>query len=280
MSKSDVKYFASPAGRIAYTDTAGAGRPIIFMHGLPTSKELWSTVLPALGPAARLITYDLNGYGQSERIGRAITHRERAEVLDALSTFLGLGEFDLVAHDLGASVALDYLGMRAARVRRLVLLSPPVYPDFQPPLIIKLTRLPGLGEILVWTWRDQLFHIGIRHGLVRKDHYTPAIHRAMAGPFTGAAGRAALLRLLRWGEPRLVFRGYPATMRALRIPTLILHGRRDPYIPLAHAQRLARDISGARLVIIEDGSHFLPLDAPAQVADTIQRFLDGADLSR
>jgi len=143
------KQFNSSHGNIVYTDSQQGTEPLIFMHGLPTSKELWQPVLPHLAANLRIITFGLSDYGESEKIGRPISHKERADVLDELRTHLVLDQFILVAHDLGSSVAIDYMGKYAQHVKRLVIMSPPVYPDFKEPAIVKLVRIRGLGEVLV-----------------------------------------------------------------------------------------------------------------------------------
>jgi pimeloyl-ACP methyl ester carboxylesterase len=78
---------------------------------------------------------------------------------------------------------------------------------------------------------------------------------------------------LRWGTPGATFARYPEHLRGVRVPTLVLQGAKDPYIPRAHAERLVQDVAGARLVVIEDGSHFLPMDVPERVAEELKRFL-------
>lgn len=82
--------FVSAHGRIQFTDSQNGRAPIICMHGLPTAKALWQPMLPYLTPHFRCITFDLNDYGKSEKIGRPISHKERADVLDELRTHLGL----------------------------------------------------------------------------------------------------------------------------------------------------------------------------------------------
>ncbi|NJN44555.1 MAG: alpha/beta hydrolase [Anaerolineae bacterium] len=141
-------FFTSSHGKIAYTDTQTGAPPLIFMHGLPTSKELWLPVIPFLNPKYRVIAFDLNDYGESEKIGKPISHKERADVLDQLRAHLGLDTFTLIGHDLGSSIAVEYMGKYPRHVERLALMSPPVYPDFPPPPIIQLVRLPGVGEFL------------------------------------------------------------------------------------------------------------------------------------
>jgi pimeloyl-ACP methyl ester carboxylesterase len=265
--------FDSSHGRIAYTDSQEGQETLIFMHGLPTAKELFKPLLPFLKPSYRVVTFDLNDYGQSEKIGRHISHRQRADVLDELRAHLQIEQFHLVAHDLGASVAIDYMGAYAPRVHKLVLKSPPVYPYFREPFIVKLTRTRGLGELLVLLLGRRLFKIGVSQGLVHKERLTPELLRAFSDPFTCRAGRAALLRVLRWGRPHDVFKHYPDIIKSIRVPTLILQGRHDPYIPLSQVARLHEDIPGSKLVIIEDAAHFIPIDTPRRVAQEIYEFI-------
>ncbi len=66
---------------------------------------------------------------------------------------------------------------------------------------------------------------------------------------------------------------YPQIIRKIVVPTLVIQGKKDPYIPLAQAQHLQQDIPNAQLNIIPDGGHFLPLDTPEQVAHAINEFL-------
>lgn len=268
-----TKYFESSRGRVAYSDSGSGSPALILMHGLPTSKELFSPVLPLLNRRFRLIAFDLNDYGESEKMAQVMNHRIRADVLEELRLHLRLKKFVLVAHDLGSSVAIDYMGRHGRFVQKFVIMSPPVYPDFVEPPIIKLVRVPYLGELLVYLLKDFLFSFGIRSGLYNKDNYTPDLQAAMSGAFDGKAGRAALLRNLRWGRPHDFFREYPRIIRGITVPTLILQGFVDPYIPHSQVFRLRDDIAGAELVFFERAAHFLPIDVPERVAAEINRFV-------
>ena len=266
--------FASTHGKIVFTDSVDDAPALIFMHGLPTSKELWNPVLPLVAPGYRLVAFDLLDYGESEKIGRHISHEQRADSLDELRRGLGIKRFTLIAHDLGSSVALDYMGKYAQQVERLVVISPPVFPDFVEPALVKLVRIPLLGEALVLLIKRALFTAGIGGGMVHKERLTARYLDAFSNPFSGKDGRAALLRVLRWGRPGSVFKGYPSIMRSIRVPTLVIQGRQDPYIPLDQARRMVESVPDARLTLIEDGGHFLPIDTPQAVAREINAFLD------
>ena len=251
------------------------------MHGLPTAKELFAPLQSFLDPSLRLIAFDLNDYGQSDKLshirtkmlGAGMSHQQRADVLDELRAHLNLTSFILVTHDLGSSVGVDYMGKYAQYVDKFIISSPPVYPDFVEPPIVKLLRIPYLGELLVRLGKDQLFGIGIRQGLVHKDRFSTELQMAFAAPFSGPEGWAALLRNLRWGRPNAFFTNYPHIIQSINAPTLIIQGRYDPYIPHDQVLRLHHNIPNSKLLFIEDGAHFLPIDTPKQMASAINAFV-------
>ncbi len=267
-----------PHGDLAYVESGGEGPPALFVHGLPTAKELWFPVLAALGPRVRAIVPDLIGYGASEKPDRGLHHREQAAALDALRAHLGLDRLALIAHDLGASVAVDYMRDHAAAVDRLCLMSPPIYPDFREPPVVRLLRRPLVGPALLSVGTSSLFTLAMRRGLAHPERLTARLHRAMVAPYAGRGGRRALRRNLWWGRPAEVFADYPAILRGITAPTLVLHGLEDPYIPVEHARRVARDVAGARVIVLDRASHFLPIDAPDEVAAALADHL-GLDRS-
>lgn len=245
---------------------------MIFLHGLPTSKELWNHVVGNLENYRR-INYDLLDFGESEKIGVYITHKERTDVLEELRNNLKIESFILVAHDLGVSVAMDYMGKYGKYVEKLIVMSPPVYPDFVEPFIVKLSRNHLMGRFLIFIMGSMLISIGVKKGLSNKKKYTKEVHRHFSESFKGKEGRAALLRVLNWGRPKNTFADYPEIIKNIAVPTLILQGNNDPYIPEDHAKRMEMDMPNSELVIIQ-GAHFIPLDSPKDVTRELQRFCD------
>lgn len=260
-------------GEMAYWDVGEGGPTVVLVHGLPTSKELWRDVVPALALDHRVIALDINNFGDSEKIGRILDHRQRAAAIDELRVALDLDGFVLVAHDLGASVAVDYMDLYGARVERLVLLSSPVYPDFEEPPPVRLLRRPVLGRVLLRAMPETLFRVAMKTGLHHDERLTDAHVEDFARAYQGREGAQALYENLWWGTPEEEFARYPEIMAGITQPVLLLHGRQDPWIPVAHAHRMDADIPNSELLLIDDGGHFLPLDTPDQVARAILDFI-------
>jgi haloalkane dehalogenase len=120
-----AKAFADIDGaRMAYID-AGAGKPIVFQHGNPTSSYLWRNVMPHCAGLGRLVACDLMGMGDSDKLSPSGPDRygyaEQRRYLFALWDRLALGDrIVLVLHDWGSALGFEWARRNASRVAGLV----------------------------------------------------------------------------------------------------------------------------------------------------------------
>lgn len=258
---------------MAFTDSLSEKQAMVFIHGLPTSKELFTKVAALFSESFRVISVDLIDYGESDKIERHIEHKERAQNLRSFFMKLKLKDIVLVSHDLGASVAIDVMGLCPELIDRLVLMSPPVYPDFVEPAVVKIVRSKIIGSLLIALMKNYLLSRSVKKGLYNKMNYNRYLKTAIEKAFKGKAGNAALLRNLRWGKPAQTFADYPTIIKSITQKVLILQGVNDPYIPVEQAHRLHQDIENSSLVLLDHASHFLPIDVPEIIYLEMNAFL-------
>jgi haloalkane dehalogenase len=103
---------------MAYVDV-GAGDPIVFLHGNPTSSYLWRNVIPHLQALGRCLAPDLIGMGDSAKLPNSgpgsYTFTEHRRYLDALLDALGVNErVTLVLHDWGSALGFDWANRHRA----------------------------------------------------------------------------------------------------------------------------------------------------------------------
>lgn len=110
------------------TDT-GSGTPVVMIHGIASSSVTFERLIPLVEPYHRVIAIDLLGFGQSPAPADAeYTIAEHAAALSRTISALKLREpFVLVGHSMGSLIAARYAATNSRRLRKVVLVSPPVY---------------------------------------------------------------------------------------------------------------------------------------------------------
>lgn len=101
----------------------GSGTTIIFLHGFLENKSMWNEIVESLPRAARKITIDLPGHGQSGNLGYIHTMEEMAEVVKALVDKLKLKKVFLAGHSMGGYVALAFAEMYPDLVKGIIMMN-------------------------------------------------------------------------------------------------------------------------------------------------------------
>jgi haloalkane dehalogenase len=95
--------------------------------------------------------------------------------------------------------------------------------------------------------------------------------------FSSAGSRRGMLELYRSFELDEL-KPYEGKLAELGVPTLVLWGEQDEFLPRDYASRFAREIPGAKLVLLESARHFLFEDEPERCAEEVIDFLRRAAL--
>jgi pimeloyl-ACP methyl ester carboxylesterase len=251
----------------------GAGEPVVFVHGFATSSHLWRDVVSLMPSGHRLVVLDLLGHGRSDPPGRrALGLAAHADRLVALLDALGIGSATVVGHGIGGGVAQALAVRQPARVARLALVASVAFRDWAP-RDVRLARatLP-LTRHLPPGWLLSMVRAELERGYADAARATHAIDR-YARPFATQAGRDALVDHIAALDTRETD-ALGTRLGEITIPTTVIWGAQDPFLPVSLGERLAGAIPGAALDVIADARHFLPEDAPRQVADSLTALLD------
>ena len=138
------------SGRRVCVIESGEGPPVVFLHGSSTSSLSLLPVLERL-EGLRSIAVDRPGFGRSEpvRVPRERFRDAAVEFLDEVLDELGLKTSAFAGNSMGGTWALWYALARPERVRRIVLLgSAPLLPGTRPPIPLRVTAAPLVGDVL------------------------------------------------------------------------------------------------------------------------------------
>jgi pimeloyl-ACP methyl ester carboxylesterase len=257
--------------RVRYLDLGPADAPaVVLLHGLGLDRNQWSGLLEPLSRHRRTIAFDFPGFGDSDRPGSDAYRygfESLAETTLDLLAALGVGRCAMVGHSIGAGAAIVAAADRPEFVERLVLVAPPCYRTSSPPAL-RASLLPVIGR--------SLFQRALGGAVLRRHLGAYAGDREEGrSAIEGAALRDATYAMLRAMID-------PDTLRArlprVRAPTLVLWGRDDRVVPWTFGPRLAREITGARLEILECG-HAPEVERPDAFEALVTSFLDDATVS-
>lgn len=262
---SDARLYYYAAG------TRGAGEPIVFIHGFPSSSHIWSSVVPSAPAGHRVIVVDLLGFGRSDRpAGRGLSiadHAARAiEMLDALR----IERACIVGHDIGGGIAQVLASRHPHRVSRLCLVDS-VDLEARRPVDIKLARaLIPLTRLLPPAMLLAALRASLLRGYVDRDQGAHSVELYLR-PFGSAEGRDVLLaHVAQLRRRALAFAGVGSAIAA---PTAIIWGARDVFCPVPIAHRLHTAIPSSSLDIVANAGHFLPEEAPGKLAHVLSALM-------
>ncbi len=253
--------FVNAAGvKTAYFDV-GSGPPVIAIHGVPTSSELFEPLLPALR-GFRVIAPDLLGQGETEAPRGALGWERYAAHLDAFLEAVAPPRFDLIVHDLGGPLGLAWAGRHPDGIRRLVVLSTTVTATVRWTAlwaaVFGLELAGGAAAI-----RRTMVRLAKRPGAI-----PPALAERWARPWTRRRVLRGLDLLAPW---RLG--GVAARLADLKVPALVVWGTDDDVFPPSHAKPLLAALPDAVLRLVPGAGHWATLDAPDAVGEHVATFL-------
>jgi pimeloyl-ACP methyl ester carboxylesterase len=244
---------------------------ILLLHGIPDTGRAWDPLVAELAPSFRCVAPDLPGFGTRVPPARLAGLGALRDIVDELASSEGLPDrVTLVAHDVGGLFGLAWAVARPQRLDRLVLLNTSVFPDRRWHWGARLLRTPVIGELALFCQPRPAFRAEMRRASAGN------LGRAAIDEVHAAFGREArrtALAFYRMQTPELLS-GLPEAVRDLTaaIPTLVLWGGRDPYLPADYADRF-----GAGTVkLYPDIGHWPHREAPGRIAADIRAFLQDA----
>ena len=264
--------------KLAYR-SAGRGPAILLIHGMAGSSETWEPAIEALSAHATVIAPDMPGHGGSDKPRGDYSLGALANSLRDLLVMLGHDHVTIVGHSLGGGVALQFAYQFPDRCERLVLVSAGGLGREVHGLLRALSA-PGAEYVLAVATAPQLLKAGAAvSGLLNKVglRTAPAFaeimrsYSALGDAETRVAFFDTLRAVIDLGGQRVS--AIDRLYLAADLPTLIVWGDRDPFIPLAHGHAAAEAIAGSHLEIFEGAGHFPHRDDPERFGELLIEFI-------
>jgi 2-hydroxymuconate-semialdehyde hydrolase len=257
-------------GRRLFFQTAGRGAPVLFLHGIPSSSFVWRQLVPLLARDCHLILPDLLGFGRSEKsFDCDFSIPAQARALEGLLRESHAAPAHLVAHDLGACVALYLLSTTPGLVRSLTILNTS---DSTRWMVAPITRIRDCEDQELQPRVEKLLSLGMERAILNPAARTPEVLAAYARPFQGAAGAFHFRSVLRALRPEDLQKA-ESLIAGMPVRTRVLWGLRDTNLPVAVGEHLCKLLPNSSITKFEDAGHFIQEDQPEKVANEIRALI-------
>jgi len=248
---------------------------LLLVHDFLVSHLEWDEVIDAFAEHFYVVAPDLPGFGESEKPnpGRyAYTIEVLAEAVVDVIAALGVGRTSIVGHGLGAAIAITIAAEHAELVQRIVLEDALCYP---PPRRIapQLSQVPVIGGVFF----KQFYGRSMFRSYFQKLVFGPKTplplarvdrhYDLLSTPNARESAHAVMGALF---DTRPVV----ARLGRIQTPTLVVWGHDDRLLPVQQGQRLAHEIAGAKLEILDAG-HSPHEEAPERFVEHVTQFLLG-----
>jgi pimeloyl-ACP methyl ester carboxylesterase len=246
----------------------------LYLHGVPTNSDEWVGFLERSGGIAP----DLPGFGRSGKPGNLkYTIEEYSRFLERFLDLVEVDRVSLVMHDWG-SVGLAFAQRHPERIARLVVINAiPFLPGYRWHRTARLWRAPLLGELAMGATVRPIMRFSTREARPSRKPMPDAWLDTVFDHFDQGTQRA-ILRLYR-SSPSDVLAAAGAQLGELSMPSLVVWGMADPYIPARFGRAYAEAIGGpahpSELIELPDAGHWPWFDRP-DVIDRVVNFLTAA----
>jgi pimeloyl-ACP methyl ester carboxylesterase len=231
-----------------YYQVAGAGPPLVLVHGLSASTRWWARNVGALARRFRVYVVDLIGFGGSRDGEPFVLERASAQLADWME-HLGIERANLVGHSMGGFISVDLAADHPHRVDKLVLVAAAALP---------------LGRGYV---RHSL-------GLVRGIRHLPLSFLPILITDAYRAGPKTIWK----AAQELLSTDIAPKLARIEAPSLLLWGANDTIVPPDIGRGLERDLPNARLVMLQGAGHNPMWDRPHEFNRLVLDFLTGQEV--
>ena len=243
--------------------------PIVLLHGTSASLHTWDGWAQSLVQTRRVIRFDMPAFGLTgPNPQNDYSIKSYVAFVTAVMDTLGVQRFVLGGNSLGGQIAWETAVALPGRVQKLILVDAGGYAFVSEsiPLGFQIARLPVLRNLMAYTLPRGIIQNSLENVYGNPALVTPTLIDRYYDLTLRAGNRKALGYRLEQG-----YASNEATIKSLKLPTLILWGAKDRLIPPENGRKFARDIAGSQLVMFDALGH-VPHeeDAPATLAEVVK----------
>lgn len=253
-------------------DGAATAPALLLIHGFPSASFDWAEVWPALASRYRLLAPDLLGFGLSAKpAGHDYRIGEQADLCEALLREAGIGDYHVLAHDYGDTVAQELLARQAPgragpRLHSVALLNGGLFPEVHRPLLTQKLLASAAGPLLARVTSRRTFAMSMTRIFGRDTPPSPALLEDLWALLQVNDGTAAMPRLIAYmAERRAQRTRWVGALEHCVLPLTFINGAADPISGAHMAARYRELLPNPDVTLLPGIGHYPQCEAPAAV---------------
>ncbi|MCE7864978.1 MAG: alpha/beta fold hydrolase [Bacteroidetes bacterium CHB5] len=253
---------------VSYLEAGAAdGGVIIFIHGFPFNKLMWTSQLETLGKKFRCIAYDVRGHGRSQAGDIDFSIDLFADDLLAFLDALEIKKTVVCGLSMGGYIALNAIQKQPERFAALLLVDTQCGADTPEGKEKRMKTISFIKKNGLEVYAEEsLKNLFAPSSLLSRKQEVTFIHQTIRNTSANV-----ICRTLQALADRKESCGY---LPKVKIPVCVIVGNEDKITPPPVAQKIADGIAGSKLRVIENAGHLTNMEAPGEFNNVVFEFLN------
>ena len=264
-------YVSALGVNLHYQDTGPSKNaiPILFLHGFGASLQTWETWAQALSEDYRVISVDLPGFGLTGEDPSGIyTDQRSVEVLEAFLKELNIPKVVLVGNSMGGKFAWQFAARYPNQVAKLVLISPDGYasPGIE---YGKKPDVPAIADLYRYFFSKTFLVMNLEPAYANPKTLNDALVNRYYDLMLAPGVRGAILARMQ----QTVLQDPVPSLASIQIPTLLIWGEKDAFIPISNSNDYLKVMPNAKRVSLPNIGHLPQEEQPSIGLQVLKEFL-------
>ncbi len=257
-------------GREVRWGVRGKGNPIIVVHGTPWSSFNLRHLILGLSNEYKVYYFDLLGYGQSDKSNNDVSLGIQNKVLSNLIDEWQLDNPIVIGHDFGGTTVLRTHLINNKKYEKLIVIDPVAISPWGSTFFKHVNKYEE-----AFSGMPDYIHEAIVETYIKTAAHNQLNQETIEGilnPWKGAKGKAAFYRQIAQADSRYTDE-IQDKLKNITIPTLILWGKDDKWIPSENGNKLKKLIKNSEFKTISDSGHLVIEEKYDELITEIKKFI-------
>ena len=264
-------YITALGVNLHYQDTGPSKNaiPILFLHGFGASLQTWDSWVQALSEDYRVISVDLPGFGLTGEDPSGIyTDQRSVEVLEAFLKELKIPKVVLVGNSMGGKFAWQFAARYPNQVAKLVLISPDGYASHGMEYG-KKSEVPAIADLYRYFFSKTFLVMNLKPAYADPKTLNDALVNRYYDLMLAPGVRGAILGRMQ----QTVLQDPVPALASIQVPTLLIWGEKDAFIPIANSNDYLKVMPNAKRVSLPNIGHLPQEEQPSIGLAALKKFL-------